>query len=549
MSWTVAKPRATSPTRAEAVAWIVLLVAVSASRWAVAPEVLYEWDSANYALAISDFDIYEHRPHPPGSPGFVLLLRLCSVVPGATGPFLAANAILGGATLVLVGGVVRREVGPGPALCTALALAVCPQFWQQGALSTAYVAECFCSVATLAAALQVARGSWGPLAGAIACAAVLSVRPSALPALLPVAVAGTALARVGAARAATAAVAYVLVVASWSSLAIATGGGLDRYHAASSALVAWQIASGSVLDGDLEATWDRARHLALYLVDAVNLLLLLPLLAVPRLPTQRTVALWLAWTLPALAVYVLHHLAKSAYVLTLVPAILVALALATGVPAGRFRRRALGVVAAAYVAWNVLAFLVAVPADGIAWRGPRSTVVPVTITGDYGRGGIAWRTAPTRKTSEILRSLDPVRDLAVWLFGTFESHRLAMAEFPDHALLAASIDHRRSLLLPPGPDAPTTFGDFQRVVLRAPSAGGVLRQPVRLDLVGDRILELASHGRSMEVELRRTPARIFVFVACPPCEVTTGARLVRARTERLAPDLAVTELDTPEVFP
>src|SRR5687768_1144829 len=115
-TWTQEGPDPIPVTPVEIVAWAAFLAVVTASRVGVAPDTLFEWDSANYALAMSEFDIYEHQPHPPGNPGFVVLLRLLAWTGGDTTPFLVANSLLGAATLVLLGAALRRSFGPMPAL-------------------------------------------------------------------------------------------------------------------------------------------------------------------------------------------------------------------------------------------------------------------------------------------------------------------------------------------------------------------------------------------------------------------------------------------------
>ena len=39
------------------------------------PASFWEWDEINFARAIEQFDLPAHRPHPPGFPVFVLLVR------------------------------------------------------------------------------------------------------------------------------------------------------------------------------------------------------------------------------------------------------------------------------------------------------------------------------------------------------------------------------------------------------------------------------------------------------------------------------------------
>jgi hypothetical protein len=53
----------------------VARVAVFLSRWPIRSQRLFSWDSANFALATLHIDIADHRPHPPGYLGYVLVAR------------------------------------------------------------------------------------------------------------------------------------------------------------------------------------------------------------------------------------------------------------------------------------------------------------------------------------------------------------------------------------------------------------------------------------------------------------------------------------------
>ena len=79
-------------TRAVGSAWIALGLFVVLSRALAAPDILSEWDSANYVHGWLQFNVYEHAPHAPGYPLFVLALWVLSWLPGPeTTPFLILN--------------------------------------------------------------------------------------------------------------------------------------------------------------------------------------------------------------------------------------------------------------------------------------------------------------------------------------------------------------------------------------------------------------------------------------------------------------------------
>ena len=53
-----------------------------------------EWDVANFLLALDDFDLTQHRPHPPGYPLYVLLGRAAAWLCGhGHRPLVALSAL------------------------------------------------------------------------------------------------------------------------------------------------------------------------------------------------------------------------------------------------------------------------------------------------------------------------------------------------------------------------------------------------------------------------------------------------------------------------
>ena len=49
-----------------------------ASRWPYRARMLYNWDAVQFALALTEFDVAKHQPHPPGYLLYVGLGRLAN---------------------------------------------------------------------------------------------------------------------------------------------------------------------------------------------------------------------------------------------------------------------------------------------------------------------------------------------------------------------------------------------------------------------------------------------------------------------------------------
>jgi hypothetical protein len=66
---------------------------------------LEDVDSVNFALALHDFDVAAHRPHPPGYPVFVAIARLARMLVAAVVPAATPGAWIDARTLALLGAV------------------------------------------------------------------------------------------------------------------------------------------------------------------------------------------------------------------------------------------------------------------------------------------------------------------------------------------------------------------------------------------------------------------------------------------------------------
>jgi len=533
-------------------AWSASLVWLVLSRFWYMPEVLFEWDSANYVLGTRQFDVFDHQPHPPGNPLFVLMLWL--VGPSGVGPlqFLVVNAVLGAGVLGLLGWMARPLIGPVGAFLVALCFAFCPPFWFQGAVTTAYVAECFTVTVAGAVALGMARGTLSLPRAAFIAALALGLRPSALPAVGPVLAFGIWLSRPQLRPLLASGVVFTLTCLAWTIPIFASAGGVGPYREASAALWDWQVELGSVL-GDGRIVWKNTTILTRYLVDGLNILGLGGLfngvvILVRRRLAPRSALFLALWTLPGALVYALHHLAKSAYVLTLMPASFLGLGLLAGLALHElvgWRRRVVlgmnGAILILYLGLNALAFQVAIPSALLTYRdAPVELPDPMIMTGDYGRLALAYRTWPQRHTQRLLDALDDDRDLAVFLFGTHELMRLQMASSPAQWTVATSVDHGAAFDTR-GELADLSFGAYQNQVLRAPELGLSMEQATTLEHV-DGALRLTRFGRDLTLEKGRSPERILVFAQCPPCTVTVGEGFSEVGRVRVSAAVVAIEL-------
>ena len=64
--------------REKAIFWTVAIVC-GASRFLALSRSLWEWDEALFCLAMRDYDVASHHPHPPGFPIYIAAAKLLRV--------------------------------------------------------------------------------------------------------------------------------------------------------------------------------------------------------------------------------------------------------------------------------------------------------------------------------------------------------------------------------------------------------------------------------------------------------------------------------------
>lgn len=127
------------------VSLLVLCILTAFSRWLFKANYLYEWDSVQFALSISKFDIMWHRPHPPGYIFYVFVIKAAYLLfQDANSAIVFINVLFSVGTLVIFYRLCLLFFkGKHIALLTVLMLATNPVFWFCGSTATAYVMEAF----------------------------------------------------------------------------------------------------------------------------------------------------------------------------------------------------------------------------------------------------------------------------------------------------------------------------------------------------------------------------------------------------------------------
>ena len=300
------------------------------SRWPYRARMLYNWDAVQFALALHEFDISKHQPHPPGYLLYVALGRLLNIPLGDPNlAYVALAMVFSAATTVAVYWLARALYDRVTAAAAATLLAVSPLFWFYGSVGLTYAGEAFGASLVAAFAYGALRGNPRALYGcAVALGLVGGIRQSVLVLLFPLCVACAFLGVRSVRRLLVAAALMVVAVLSWFLPMVWLTGGLRPYLRASTQLYGSVVLPTSVLGGSLDVTLAQARYVLASVIVGLGPLTL----AVFALPLYMRRAGWgrgdwflVAWIVPPAAFYTLVHFGQAGYVLTFLPALVILL--------------------------------------------------------------------------------------------------------------------------------------------------------------------------------------------------------------------------------
>src|SRR5262245_23792027 len=246
---------------------LLLALVTLASRWPYRARMLYNWDAVQFALALREFDVAKHQPHPPGYLLYVGLGRLVNATIGdASQAYVALAMLFSAATTFVVYWLARALHGRTTALAAALLLAVSPLFWFYGSVGLTYAGEAFGASLVALLARGARRGRVAQLYwGAVVLGLVGGLRQSVLVLLFPLWLAAAMSGMRADARRARRVVGAVAVlgatVLAWFLPLVWLSGGLSAYLAASRQLYGTVVLPTSVFAGHLETTLRQVRHL------------------------------------------------------------------------------------------------------------------------------------------------------------------------------------------------------------------------------------------------------------------------------------------------
>ncbi len=334
--------------------WLACILAglATLTRVPLRARLLPSWDAVQFALALREYDIVKHQPHPPG---YILYVALARAVNGVahdpTAALTALAIVASGLTVFLAYRLAWTLYGRPTAVVAALALGASPLFWFYGLVPLSYAVEAALATAVVAAVWRLRAGRVADVVGSAVLLGVAGgARQSLLLLLFPLWVGGVWLGFRRWRPVLLGLAVLGLVVGAWLVPMIWLAGGPGAYLAA-----AVELFDSTVRRTTIVGDWHgNLLGLGEALLLGLGLLLpaLIPTVAAGLRGLRRGDArawLFAGWLLPALAVYVLVHFGQYGYLCALLPALVIgvsrwAVGWAAG-PAAAARRIAVGALA------------------------------------------------------------------------------------------------------------------------------------------------------------------------------------------------------------
>jgi len=281
-----------------------------------------------FALALREYDVLKHQPHPPGYILYVVVGRIVNVwFDDPAAAYVALAVAFSGLTTFVVYYLACAVYDRTTAVAAAALLAVSPLFWFYGSVGLTYAGEALFASTVAYCAFRALNGSRSDAyLGAWYLGIAGGMRQSLLILLFPLWCGCVAF---GLRRLRVAAVGLAILCASvltWFLPMIWLTGGLGRYVAASVELADSVVKPTSIVGGPLEITLRMSR----YLLESV-------LVALGPLAAAGFFTVWyvrrhgwsprewflLGWTVPSVVVCTLVHFGQAGYILTFLPAVVI----------------------------------------------------------------------------------------------------------------------------------------------------------------------------------------------------------------------------------
>lgn len=300
---------------------------------------VFNWDAVNFVLALGDYDVRLHHPHPPGYPIFVGMGRIVQLtIPNPNAALVAVAMLLSAGAVAAIYLLGRTLFGQAAGIVAALSLLCSVTFWTNGAVALAYPSLAL--FATLVALFawrchreRLAMPIWLPFALSGVYAIGGGFRPDLLLFLLPLWIFGHW--RLPLRTIILSGICVIVIILAWFIPTIALSGGWSGYWKVFRAYTSDDVLKRySVAENGPRALLVNIRDTAKYTGYALYALALPVAGAAIWLVTRwrelregRTavrpyIALFALWMAPMLLFYAWVHIGDPGYVFTFLPALL-----------------------------------------------------------------------------------------------------------------------------------------------------------------------------------------------------------------------------------
>jgi 4-amino-4-deoxy-L-arabinose transferase-like glycosyltransferase len=306
-----------------------LFLGTMLSRLPFRSQILYHWDSVNFAFAMQHFDVAADQPQSPGYIAYVWLCRLVDVLFHDPQTTMVWLSIVGSGLAVVAMYLLGRAVfGRRVGLVAALFLVSSPLFWFYGEIALPHAVDAFLVILSAWLLYEVMLGQvWAMVPAAASLAVAGGVRQQT-----PVFV--RFLQRVGWGRGwrwgVLAVGVFGLLCAGWFLPLIDSAGGLARYLQVVGAFSERFDRTTSVfLGAGMGGVSRNLRKLGMYTLYGWSVALLpLAVYGLMRLWRRQLTVQWkralflLAWVFPSLFFYTLIHMGQQGLVFVFLPVLL-----------------------------------------------------------------------------------------------------------------------------------------------------------------------------------------------------------------------------------
>lgn len=161
---------------------LVLTIVIGLTRFAAVAKSLWDWDEALFTLAVNDYDVTQHRPHPPGYPLFIAAAKAVHLAGVPEFRALQVIVLLGAIAVFPAAFFLSLELGFGFATSVAGAavFAFLPNVWLYGGTGFSDVPAIALAFAGSALLLRGRRESRAYVLGAVVLALAAAIRPTNL---------------------------------------------------------------------------------------------------------------------------------------------------------------------------------------------------------------------------------------------------------------------------------------------------------------------------------------------------------------------------------